>query len=70
MRGLSLSGCGIGDAGGLALADSPHLGDLAILDLKHNPMSAAVRRRLRARFGRRVLFDYRDHAGWRVRDLI
>jgi uncharacterized protein (TIGR02996 family) len=70
LRGLSLSGCGIGDAGGRALANSPHLDDLAVLDLKDNPMSAAVRRRLRARFGRRVFFDYPDHSRWRVRDLI
>jgi uncharacterized protein (TIGR02996 family) len=70
LRRLRLAGCGVGDAGGRALADSPYLDDLAVLELSDNPMSPAVRNRLLARFEWRVIFDYRDHAGWRVRDLI
>jgi hypothetical protein len=69
LRRLSLAGCGVGDEGGRALADSPFLNESVILDLKHNPMSASVRERLRQRFGRRVFLDYADHAGWRIRDL-
>jgi uncharacterized protein (TIGR02996 family) len=69
LRRLSLARCGIGDAGGQALADSPHLADLAVLDLSDNPMSPSVRYRLLDQFGWRVIFDYRDHAGFRVRDL-
>jgi uncharacterized protein (TIGR02996 family) len=70
LRRLSLAGCGVGDAGGRAIARSQHLGQLIVLDLKDNPMSPSVRRLLRTRFGRGVFFDYKDHKGWRARDLI
>jgi len=69
LQRLSLARCGIGDAGAQALADSPHLENLSVLDLSDNPMSPAVRYQLLDRFGLRVIFDYRDHAGFRVRDL-
>jgi uncharacterized protein (TIGR02996 family) len=66
---LSLARCGVGDEGGRALADSPHLADLSVLDLTDNPLSPAVRYRLQDQFGGRVIFDYLDHAGFRVGDL-
>jgi uncharacterized protein (TIGR02996 family) len=69
LRRLSLARCEIRDAGGQALADSPHLADLAVLDLTDNPLSPAVRYQLQDRFGWRVIFDHRDHAGFRVGDL-
>jgi uncharacterized protein (TIGR02996 family) len=70
LRRLFLVGCGVGNAGARALADSPNLDKLDILDLKYNPLSDAARTRLRRRFGRRVLLDYDDHAGYRVGDLV
>jgi uncharacterized protein (TIGR02996 family) len=69
LRRLRLAGCGIGDAGGRALADSPHLDGLDVLDLTDNPMSPTVRYQLLDRFGWRVIFDYRDCAGFRVGEL-
>jgi uncharacterized protein (TIGR02996 family) len=69
LRRLSLARCGIGNAGGQALADSPHLENLAVLDLTDNPLSRAVRYRLLERFEWRVIFDYRDHSGFRAGDL-
>jgi uncharacterized protein (TIGR02996 family) len=69
LRRLSLARCGIGDAGGQALADSPHLDELTVLDLTDNPLSAVVRYRLLDRFASRVMFDYRDYAGFRAGDL-
>jgi hypothetical protein len=69
LRRLSLARCGVGDSGGRALADSTYLTDLAVLDLTDNPLSPAVRYRLQDQFGWRVIFDYRDHAGFRVGEL-
>jgi uncharacterized protein (TIGR02996 family) len=44
----------IGDAGGHALAESPHLDRLTLLDLRGNSISASVKTALRRRFGPRV----------------
>ena len=54
-----------GDAGGRALAESPHLDHVEKLDLRNNdgfdeetgatPMGDAVKRLLKRRFGKRVL---------------
>jgi hypothetical protein len=55
LRELSLCGAGIDTAGAYALADSPHLGELKSLDLRHNPgIGAAGRAALVARFGSAV----------------
>jgi uncharacterized protein (TIGR02996 family) len=44
------------DAGAFALAESPYLGQLRLLTLFGNPLGVEGRRRLRERFGPRVLF--------------
>jgi uncharacterized protein (TIGR02996 family) len=44
----------IGDAGGDAIADSPHLDRLTLLDLRGNSISATVKTALSRRFGPRV----------------
>jgi uncharacterized protein (TIGR02996 family) len=43
------------DAGGLALAASPHLENLEHLDLRYNAFSGNAKQALRARFGERVV---------------
>ena len=50
LRELWLSGCGIGEAGGRALAASPHLTGLRELFLYHNQLGASLEL-LRERFG-------------------
>ncbi len=51
---LALDQCQIGDAGALVLAESPYLEGLRSLCLGANPLSAATKERLSARFGERV----------------
>jgi uncharacterized protein (TIGR02996 family) len=48
---MTLSANHIFDAGALALANSPHLVHIRILNLRSNPISPYVRRRLLERFG-------------------
>jgi hypothetical protein len=69
LQRLGLARCGIGVAGGQALANSPHVENLAVLDLTDNPLSPTVRYQLLDQFGPRVIFSHRDHTGFRVRDL-
>lgn len=52
---LDLSTCGIADAGALALAASPSLRSVGLLDLRGNTLTDAARKRLHDRFGSRVL---------------
>jgi uncharacterized protein (TIGR02996 family) len=52
---LRLSGCGIDDAAAKLLCDSRL--SLTLLDVRHNPLSAAARARLRERFGPAVTFE-------------
>lgn len=54
LRSLNLLDCQIGDAGGRALAESPHLDRLLELQLNANGISAEVRTALVERFGERV----------------
>jgi hypothetical protein len=50
---LVLASNAIGDGGGLALANSPHLGNIRLLDLRYNPIQdGSVRLALRRRFGK------------------
>ncbi|MBX9628077.1 MAG: TIGR02996 domain-containing protein [Gemmataceae bacterium] len=51
---LDLSACGVGDAGGRALAESRYLRRLRRLTLRWNPMSELVVALLRDRFGDRL----------------
>jgi Ran GTPase-activating protein (RanGAP) involved in mRNA processing and transport len=53
---LRLDNNGICKNGAEALADSPYLGRLLKLDLRGNVFTDDERRRLRARFGSRVVF--------------
>ena len=59
---LSLTYAGVGDVGGLALAESPWLGGLRALFLTGNPLADRVKERLRDRFGPRVYFDHSEYA--------
>jgi Ran GTPase-activating protein (RanGAP) involved in mRNA processing and transport len=54
LRDLDLRDCHLEDEGGLALAHSPWLGELDILQLSGNRFSTATVRALRERFGRRA----------------
>jgi uncharacterized protein (TIGR02996 family) len=69
VRRLDLTGCGIGNEGGEALAGSPRLRKLELLDLRDNPLDRATIGALRKRFGNRVLFTERDLTGKSGRDL-
>ena len=53
---LDLTDNAITDAGAFALADSPYLTHVQVLTLFGNPFGVDGRRRLRERFGARVLF--------------
>jgi uncharacterized protein (TIGR02996 family) len=63
LKHIGLGSCGIGDAGGRALAESPHLNP-DVLNLLGNELSAAVRVALRARYGSRVWLDPSDRNGF------
>jgi hypothetical protein len=54
LEGLWLNGRAIGDAGGLALSDSPHLARLDQLNVSAEGLSEQTQRRLRERFGSKV----------------
>jgi hypothetical protein len=69
LRGLNFAGSGIGNEGGMALADSPYLTGLSWINLQNNPLDDGTRARLRERFGRRLIIDPADRAGFRYRDL-
>jgi Ran GTPase-activating protein (RanGAP) involved in mRNA processing and transport len=56
LAALRLDNNGIGKNGAEALADSPYLGRLLKLELRGNVFTDDERRRLRARFGSRVVF--------------
>jgi uncharacterized protein (TIGR02996 family) len=56
LAALRLDNNGIGKNGAEALADSPYLGRLLRLELRGNAFTDDERRRLRARFGSRVVF--------------
>jgi uncharacterized protein (TIGR02996 family) len=55
LRRLRLPACYVSGHGAFALAGSPHLGGLELLDLRGNPIKPAGRHALRQRFGGRVL---------------
>src|SRR5262249_22665516 len=57
LRRLLLSGNAVGDVGARALAESPHLGGLEVLDLRDSGtrLKPATVEARRARFGGRVL---------------
>lgn len=55
LRHLVLVGNSIGEAGAFALLDSPRLSGLETLDLRKNYLSLRCEKRLRLRFGDRVL---------------
>lgn len=58
LRVLRLSHNPISDVGALALYNSPYLADDCVIDLRKTKISAmSVRRKLRNRFGERVLLD-------------
>jgi uncharacterized protein (TIGR02996 family) len=69
VRRLDLTGCGIGNVGGQALAASPRLRNLELLDLRDNPLDKATKAALRKQFGSRVLFSDSDLTGKSGRDL-
>ena len=52
---LGLEDNRIGDEGALALASSPHLGKLRLLDVGNNGLTAAGKAVLLGRFGRDVV---------------
>jgi uncharacterized protein (TIGR02996 family) len=60
---LRLGHAGIGDEGGLALAQSPYLDELEILDLTNIALSESVQLALRQRFGSSVWFSREDYLG-------
>ncbi len=62
LKYIDLERCHIGDAGGLALADSPHL-DPSILNLLNSGLSSEVQQALRNRYGPRVWLDRVDRNG-------
>jgi hypothetical protein len=62
LKRLSFHGAGLGSAGGRALAASPHLANLEVLDLRNNPRLLA-KATVRKRFGKRVWLDYDDVQG-------
>ena len=63
LRWINLEACGIGDAGGEALANSPRL-NLEALNLLGNELSEEVRRALRERYGSRVWLEPADRNGF------
>jgi uncharacterized protein (TIGR02996 family) len=62
LKRLNFSAAGISSVGGRALAASPHLANLEVLDLRTNPTMRAVAT-VRKRFGKRVWLDYDDLKG-------
>jgi uncharacterized protein (TIGR02996 family) len=62
LKRLSFAAAGLGSDGGRALAASPYLANLEILDLRNNPRLLA-RATVRKRFGKRVWLDYDDVQG-------
>lgn len=67
VKRINLESCGIGDAGGGALADAT---DLApdVLNLVGNTLSEPIRRALRQRYGSHVWLDPGDRTGTRRGD--
>lgn len=54
LRRLDVRSCGLGDAGLMAIAESPHLGALESLDATRNAIEGMTERALVARWGERV----------------
>jgi uncharacterized protein (TIGR02996 family) len=63
VKRINLECCGIGGAGGLALAEASHLNP-EVLNLLGNVLSATARHALRERFGSRVWLDPTDRNGF------
>jgi uncharacterized protein (TIGR02996 family) len=60
LRRLRLRHAEVGDAGALALAGSPFLAGLELLDLRNNVLSTTAEAALRAAFGERLCLQRRD----------
>jgi uncharacterized protein (TIGR02996 family) len=63
LKRLSFEAAGIGPTGARALANSPHLANLELLDLRTNRALGAEKTALRKRFGKRVWFGSDDMTG-------
>ena len=62
LKWLNFHAAGVSSVGGRALAASPYLANLDVLDLRVNPTLRAVAT-MRKRFGKRVWLDYDDVQG-------
>jgi uncharacterized protein (TIGR02996 family) len=69
LRRLRLRHLGVGDAGGRALARSPHLAGLEFLGLEGNALSPEVEAELRGRFGRRLSLGPPDFPNFTLGEL-
>jgi hypothetical protein len=69
LKRLFLSHGGVGDEGALALARSPHLSGLELLDLSHNALGPEVEAALRQRFGRALILGREDHRNFTLGEL-
>lgn len=69
LRRLHLNHTGVGDEGALALARSPHLAGLEVLDLSNNAPSPEVEAELRERFGKRLCLGKPDWPNFTVGQL-
>jgi uncharacterized protein (TIGR02996 family) len=63
LKRLSFPAAGIGPNGARALASSPHLANLELLDLRTNSALGRAKAALRKRFGKRVWIDDEDPNG-------
>ncbi|MCI0701305.1 MAG: TIGR02996 domain-containing protein [Planctomycetia bacterium] len=67
LKWLNLLASAVGARGGEALAQSPHLANLEVLDLRENPSLGIASKALRKKFGKRVWLEYDDRKGFPVR---
>ena len=66
LRRLNLYAAGVGEEGGRALAASPHLANLEVLDLRMNSRLGGAAKALRKTFGKRVWITQDDLTGFPV----
>jgi uncharacterized protein (TIGR02996 family) len=69
LKRLRWSHGGVGDEGGLALAQSPHLGGLEFLGLQGIALGPEVEAALRQRFGRRLCLGPPDYPNFTLGEL-
>jgi uncharacterized protein (TIGR02996 family) len=69
LKRLWLRHAGVGDEGGRALARSPHLAGLGLLNLEGNALSPNVEAELRQRFGGRLCLGRPDYPNFTISEL-